>query len=620
MPAPLGHATLIAACEGVDVSCDVTSVDVNRGRTRLWDAMQAATASVQINVGHGAGQPHTRGPIGASMVIDVAYGSVRRHLFTGSVQLRQLESTPAGTILSLDCVDAFEYLARQNRVGAVTDSPVGGGETITDRIDRWLDLVAWSSPRALDTTSDTCPVLVIDGNVLTEIQNTAASDGGDFYIDGAGTATFKSFAWRNTVRAVAAVFSDQNTNDWVPYSAASLRDDLDEIQNRVSGVRRKPPTTGATDPLPRTASNSSSIATFGARGDSYHDLELETDDQVANRVAKVVQVAAQSSSRFDPVVIQPELMPQRSWPKVLGLGWGSLVVTNRRWSDGTVTALYGHVVGEHWRLDANDATVTFRVSGTGTWDAIGPPRLPELVYDPTTGKWCVRAGVPCPPCDVVALEGDVVVARWPPGTACYCETGGGVVAPDGATALGFDCDGTIVTQPITDPRLKAVLWFTVLDPGFELFEEIDHEAVNVGPAFESTTPSVIPGGEAVNANAVGGVIGAQVSDHLAAASLAGGWTIDFWYFQDGTSLPLETFDIVDLEVIVVRLTPDAGLTHTDLQVGVIGVDPAHPSDPAALHLTGPLLAIDPDSFHHYVIIWDQDALVLTVYVDGIVVV
>jgi hypothetical protein len=614
MPAARWGATLNVACEGVDISCDIVAIDVQRGRTRLWDPMAAATAAVQINVGTGSTQPHTRGPIGASMVIDLSYGTINRHLFTGSVQLRQVESTPAGTILTLDCVDGFEFLSRQNHIASPSALPVGAGETITDRIGRWLDVAGWTLPRALDTTVDTCPEVVIDGNALAEIQRTVLADGGDFYIDEAGTATFKSYDWRNTVHTVDAIFSDQYAYDWVPYSTSALRDDLDEIQNDVRGQRR----TFTGDVAPRfvqVASNPSSITAFGHRGDALKDLELEDDTQVVNRVAKVVQVAAASSTRFDPVVVQPELKPARSWPKVLRVHWGSLVATNRTWRDGSVSAFYGHVIGEHWRLDANDATVTFRISGTQTWDSLVPPRPPLcLVFNQATGKWCAPLGCPCsatfPVVTMDCTTGEIN-GTFPAGSLCYCETGGGIIVPDNTCAIGFDDgSGTIIWTPIDDRRQTAVLWFMVLDATFEMYEQIDNEPVIVGPGFDHVSPATISGGQAVNATTTGGVVGGQDSAHVAATAFTGGWNIDWWMLIP-VDLTAHT-TIIDLQTIQIAVL-HAGAGDCRLQVSV--------QDAAGLlHLSGPLYAVPVESvWHHWIVTWDPSGS-LSVILDGVTVV
>lgn len=618
MPADRWGATLLVKVEGVDVSCDVVSVDIDRGRQRLWDPMNAATCSLVVNCGK-TGQPPWRGPIYSSVTVDVSYSVINRRIFTGTVQLRQLEATPQSDLLYLDAVDGMEGLSRVERVAATTDVAVGAGETIGARISRWLDEADWTAPRSLATDTDTCPATLITGNALSEIKRTALSDGGDFYIDGDGTATFKSWAWRNTVMTPVCVFSDRKAFDWVPYSGASLRDDLDEIQNYVQGERRK---LGSTDvPVPQLAFNTSSVSTYQKRGDALRDLELEDDGMVENRVAKVIQAAAQSSPRFDPVVVQPGAFPSRSWPKVLSVIWGSLVAVNRTWPDGSTAAYYGHVIGERWRLTANDATITYRLSGTGTWDSFGVPRPPiNVIIDPVTGCLCIPPGYPKATGETMTIRDadGTVLFTGDPADLCYCGSCGPgcITPPEGATEICFTQGDVTVCIPIDDPRKKAVLWFDVLDPGGDMLEFVEGKPVDPGPGFDGTRLGVIPGGfHAIDANTSGGLVGVPtgISDHLAAANLGSGWTVQFWLYIT-SHLPAATeVRVVDLGSIHVDLTTfyeTTGPFITQLAVYVIEAD-------GTIQETGPLTDVLTGAWHHYVVKWDGSVITLTV--DGVLV-
>ena len=233
-----GGAELTVTVSSVDVSCDVVECVVDRSKNRLWDPPDAGTCQLTLNLNLG-GQPAARGPVGDAVRVLIAYGSTSRYLFTGTVQRRRLDHNPERDWLILDCIDEFEQLARVNRRAALTDVGVGGGEDVDARLARWLDEAGSSSTRSLGDSDMTCPATLIDGNVLRQLQRTALADGGDFFVNGAGVVTFLPWRWRDNDELPVAQFSDRKLHEWVPYSAVDYRDDLDEVQNKVTGTRRE---------------------------------------------------------------------------------------------------------------------------------------------------------------------------------------------------------------------------------------------------------------------------------------------------------------------------------------------------------------------------------------------
>jgi len=324
--------------------------------------------------------------------------------------------------------------------------------------------------------------------------------------------------------------------------------------------------------------------------------------------------------------VQPAYTPSRSWPRTIPVTFGSLIAANRLWADGTQSALYGHVIGERWTITPTDATVEFRCTGTGTWDAEGPPRVPiGGRIDPTTGKYCIPVGYPCDTINDVIVknaDGDII-ATYPPGSLCYCETGGGIVIPDGGVEVCLVNDFGEICVDVEDPRIMAILWFDVLEPGPDLIERVDGDAITPLAGFASTTLDEIPGDfDAIHGVAGGGPLGASHSDHVEDASFSGGWTID-WWFRLGTQLDEATdIDIIDLDQIVVRLTTsyqETGPFLTQLDILVFGEDPDSPGDPHVFHSVGPLAYVDADDdWHHYVVTWDAGPPgEITVIIDGV---
>lgn len=608
-----GGATVTVTVEGVDVSCDLIEAHVDRSKNRIWDPADAGVARVTLDIGP-TGQPVSRGPVGSFVTVRVAYGLTARTVFTGKVQRRRPSVRPdVADRLTLECVDVFEVLARINRRAGVGASTVGDGETVTARLNRWLDVAATGATRDVGTSTYTCPPTLVDGNILRLLQATAQADGGDLFVAGDGTITFLPWAWQVTADSAVAFFSDRRLNEWVPYSSANLSDDLDEVQNKVTGTRRK--IDDADTPTPETVLNASSVSTYGERGDALDDLELDSDGQVVTRLNGLVTVAAFPNKRFDSITVQPAFDPARSWPRTIPVTFGALIGANRLWDDGTQTALYGHVIGELWTITPSDITVEYRVSGTGTWDALRPPRLPVALERCDDGSLHVPDGYPCDLTSTIYIKdaGGVILATYPPGSLCHC---GVVFVPDGGVELCLDDGVTQVCVDITDPRIDALLWFDVEDDTLTLREKIDGDPVDGLAGFGGTRLDVIPGlYDAIDANPTGGLIGVQHSTHLETTSLAGGWQIDFWLYMTAAEPAATVIDVVDLETVKLRLTPFYdpvfGL-YVNSQLGVGVVDTA-----GTLHLTGPLADVPAGGWHHFIVTWSSVALNITTLRDGV---
>src|SRR5207248_2436247 len=130
---------------------------------------------------------------------------------------------------------------------------------------------------------------------------------------------------------------------------------------------------------------------------------------------------------------------------------------------------------------------------------------------------------------------------------------------------------TEVCTPIIDPRATAILWFDADDTVLNgLVERIDHDIVTPGAGFGGTRLDVIPGlYDAVDANSgAGGLIGGSHSTHLAAATLSGAWTIDFYlYLGIGMANDFDV-TVIDMAVVQVHLTT---LYNTDRFVAQLEV-------------------------------------------------
>lgn len=122
---------------------------------------------------------------------------------------------------TIDCWDWFGLLAQYD---GYAQPPVGAGETVTARLHRFLDVIGVPME---DRAIDTSPVVVVatdmSGNLLNNLKDTVAADGGDIWVSGAGVITFRSKTtiWTNpAINAVQFTFTNTGSalSNYVRYA------------------------------------------------------------------------------------------------------------------------------------------------------------------------------------------------------------------------------------------------------------------------------------------------------------------------------------------------------------------------------------------------------------------
>lgn len=117
---------------------------------------------------------------------------------------------PQSSVVTLTCVDALAVFASHERGESAA---VGAGETTGARIGRILDSVGWpAGDREIAAGDSTVQATTLAGNALAELQVTADSEVGEFYVDASGHVVFRNrHALLGDPRSVlpAALFGDQ---------------------------------------------------------------------------------------------------------------------------------------------------------------------------------------------------------------------------------------------------------------------------------------------------------------------------------------------------------------------------------------------------------------------------
>jgi hypothetical protein len=189
---PPGNEWTDARAGYVDVTCDVRGFVIERGRQSNWDNLLAANLDLELDNSSGlysiyASDAYPRIRPGFAIEITAKWKGQRYPLFVGTVNQYTEGQTPGDYKVALKCTDAFYGLAVD--IGGQYN-PGTPYQPVTERINGLLDRGRFDGPRHLVQGNATMLNYATSRSVLDEIQLTAVSDGGVFFIDTDGTAMF----------------------------------------------------------------------------------------------------------------------------------------------------------------------------------------------------------------------------------------------------------------------------------------------------------------------------------------------------------------------------------------------------------------------------------------------
>lgn len=307
-----------------DVTEDVRSITVRRGRSRELERYQAGVATVTLdNSGRkydpAAGTAIT--PFGASMrprkAITVTADGLP--VFAGVVDdwdlMYELEGDHKA---SVKATDGFVFLANQE-IQPHTATAQKTGERIQAILDRAE--IAWPAGRrdidegvaslqadAIGGTADPAPV-----NALQYLQKVDEAEQGALYIGADGRLTYRD---RSSLQILTeTVFADNGTG--IPFTAIDASFGSEELRNRVTVSRLN----GGT----AVAQNTDSIAAYGAIDFDLRDTLLADDGQAQSLANIIVTRFAEPLLRIDGIEVVTNAITQQQTLEVLGLELGALV-------------------------------------------------------------------------------------------------------------------------------------------------------------------------------------------------------------------------------------------------------------------------------------------------------
>jgi hypothetical protein len=341
----------------VDLTPNVRNITINRGRNVQSDQYISGDAVVRVLDPDGAWNPqNVNSPYYPFLVplrklrISATTATADAFLFSGyTTEYRY--TFPVGQevgYVDIYCSDAFR-LYQLAQVQTVADS--GAGQSTGTRIGKILDQIGFpTNMRTIAAGQSSCQA---DSGILRTslgaLKNVEFSEQGAFYIDGSGTAVFKS---RNeVVSSISGTPIEFNQTTGIPYRNLVYAFDDKLIINQANITR-----TGGTAQF---AQNATSVAKYFPHQYSASDLVVDTDASALNIARTYVATRAETTIRIDAMTVDL-LDPAVPTDTMIALDYFQNVrITNVGEAGSTIVKTL-QVQGLTWNISPNamDVTVT----------------------------------------------------------------------------------------------------------------------------------------------------------------------------------------------------------------------------------------------------------------------
>ena len=300
----------------VDLTPNVRSIQINRGRNVQRDTYEAGSAVIRVYDPDSNFNPQNVNSIyypyltplrkiRVSATYDNGLRNYSAFLFSGYTTEYRYHYDQAEQMGYVDiyCSDAFR-LFQLSQVTTVTGATAG--QDTGTRINKILDAVGFpTNMRTIATGNSNCIADPATNRIaLSALKNAEFSEQGAFYINGSGTAVFKN---RNAVvSSIAATPTEfaQNTALSQPYANLVFAFDDKLIINQSKMTRY--------GGIEQTAENLTSVAKYFPHGYNQSDLVIDTDANALNIARTYVATRAETTIRVDAMTIDmndPDVSP-----------------------------------------------------------------------------------------------------------------------------------------------------------------------------------------------------------------------------------------------------------------------------------------------------------------------
>ena len=333
-----------------DITEDVLSVTITRGKNRDLDRYSAGQISVNLNNQTRKYDPiYSGGPFFGQIIprrpVQVTVDNVRQ--FTGVIDDWNFNYEPGGVSRAdIAASDDFTFLARQQvTAGSATTQLTGA------RVSAVLDMESVQWPIDRRTISEGESVLgtdVFDGNALEYLQKVAVSEQGQLFIGKDGNLTFLSRSDATPSSSNLVQFADNGTG--IPYTQVLVNYGTELLINEVT-VTSLAGTAVALNDRSRTV--------YGVIGQDIQTL-VNSEAQLQNIADFIVQKYGDPEYRFAGVRMNLDTMTSLQRADVLGLELGDVIqITFTPNNVGSPIVQYGQVIrlDHDIQLDRHDITL-----------------------------------------------------------------------------------------------------------------------------------------------------------------------------------------------------------------------------------------------------------------------
>lgn len=339
----------------VDLTPNVMSISIRRGRNIMRDTYEAGTAVIRVNDPNSYFNPqNVNSPYYGyltplrKMRISATYNGVGYFLFSGYTN-NYIYTYPTNQdtgYVDIECTDAFR-LMQMASIATVASTPAG--QDTGTRIGKILDQVQWpTSMRTIDTGNTTC---IADPGTsraaLNAIKNAEFSEQGAFYINPNGTAVFKSRT--NVIKSFNDTPIQFNQTGGIPYRNLVFAFDDKLIINaadmtRYGGVKQ-------------SYQNNASIVKYFPHQSNQTDLVCQTDTDAYNIASVYVATRQETTIRIDAMTVdlQDPAVPTAT---MLGLDYFQPMTITNIQPDGSTIVKTLQCQGLAWDITPNKMLCT----------------------------------------------------------------------------------------------------------------------------------------------------------------------------------------------------------------------------------------------------------------------
>ncbi len=336
----------------IDITDNVFSVSVGRGKNRELDRYSAGRASVSLN-----NEDRTFDPLN----MDSPYvGNIipRRSIrittngytqFTGVIDDWNLDYDLSGKSNAvIQASDAFALLAQQTLTAGTATTQLTG-----ERINAVLSqpTVAWPlTQRAIDDGTNQVGADVFEGNVLEYLQKVEASEQGQLFMSRDGYVRFVNGAVTITSDLSAVLFADDGTG--VPYKNAAVSYGTELLFNQAE----------VTSPAGTAiANNTESQSKYGITQTNVDTL-LSTYQQTESLSSFWVNKYGEPEYRFQDLTVSLEALAGDQQIGVLNLELGDIIQVKFTPNGiGSPIERYGQIIKIDHSIGIDRHDITFSV-------------------------------------------------------------------------------------------------------------------------------------------------------------------------------------------------------------------------------------------------------------------